>query len=154
MLFFLFLLTKRCRSNKGPAKDFVLMNQNIPFPDFDLYRYPKQKITDVQKILKIINGGGLLFMDIIISFPSMGTVKAVTGRVHLTVFPFYMWLINWNWFFNNTIINPTLWKSEKPLSLDGNYKSSAREGPLDSLTILICGWEAKFEYPIFTYVNK
>ena len=31
------------------------------------------------------------------------------------------------------------------LSPEGNCESSAREGPLDSLSILICGWEAKIE---------
>ena len=37
------------------------------------------------------------------------------------------------------------------LSPEGNCESSAREGPRDSLSILICGWETKIEVSILNW---
>ena len=48
-------------------------------------------------------------------YPPKGTAKAVPDGVHLTVFPFYMWLVNENRLSQFCGWNPSFWKSQKPL---------------------------------------
>ena len=66
-------------------------------------------------------------------------------------FRFNMWLTSKNCAFKNTLVYPTLWEFRKFESPEGNCESSARRGPLDSVSTLICGCRVKIRFSKILY---